>query len=46
VQAGDEGVISEVFAEDATWTIQAGHLPISGAWTDGAPAWLAKVERT
>jgi uncharacterized protein len=33
VQAGDEEAIREVFAEDATWTIQAGQLPISGTWS-------------
>jgi uncharacterized protein len=32
-QAGDEEAIREVFAEDATWTIQAGQLPISGTWS-------------
>ena len=33
VQAGDEEAIREMFAEDASWTIHAGRLPISGAWT-------------
>jgi uncharacterized protein (TIGR02246 family) len=33
VQAGDAEMIREMFAEDATWTIQAGELPISGTWT-------------
>jgi len=33
VQAGDEKVIRELFAEDATWTIHAGGLPISGTWS-------------
>jgi hypothetical protein len=33
VQAGDTQTIREMFAEDATWTIQAGELPISGTWT-------------
>jgi hypothetical protein len=32
VEAGDEGAIREVFAEDAIWILQAGNLPISGAW--------------
>jgi uncharacterized protein len=32
VQAGDEPAIRDMFAEDATWTIYAGQLPISGAW--------------
>ena len=33
VQAGDKTAIREAFAEDATWTIHAGQLPISGMWT-------------
>jgi uncharacterized protein len=33
VQAGDAEVIRELFAEDATWTLHAGQLPISGTWT-------------
>lgn len=33
VQAGDSEAIREQFAEDATWTIRAGQLPISGTWT-------------
>ena len=32
VQAGDESAIRDAFAEDATWTIHAGQLPISGIW--------------
>ncbi len=32
VQAGDMEAIREMFAADATWTIHAGRLPISGAW--------------
>ena len=32
VQAGDEDAIREFFAEDATWTVRAGELPISGTW--------------
>ena len=32
VQAGDMDVIREMFAEDATWTIRAGQLSISGTW--------------
>ena len=33
VQAGDKKAIRELFAEDATWTVHAGELPISGTWT-------------
>ena len=33
VEAGDEDAIRELFAEDATWTLRAGGLPISGTWT-------------
>ena len=33
VQAGDREATREMFAEDATWTIHAGQLPISGTWT-------------
>jgi uncharacterized protein len=32
VQAGDKTAIREAFAEDASWTIHAGQLPISGTW--------------
>ena len=32
VQAGDTEATREAFAEDATWTVQAGQLPISGTW--------------
>ncbi len=32
VQAGDENALRELFAEDATWTLHAGRLPISGTW--------------
>jgi uncharacterized protein len=32
VEAGDETTIRELFAEDATWTLRAGDLPISGTW--------------
>ena len=32
VQAGDERTIRELFAEDATWTLAAGELPIAGVW--------------
>jgi uncharacterized protein len=32
VQAGDIEVAREMFAPDATWTIYAGQLPISGTW--------------
>jgi uncharacterized protein len=33
IQAGDASAIRDAFAEDATWTIHAGRLPISGTWT-------------
>jgi ketosteroid isomerase-like protein len=33
VQDGDEATIRELFADDATWTLHAGDLPISGTWT-------------
>jgi uncharacterized protein (TIGR02246 family) len=33
VAAGDEQTIRELFAEDATWTLAAGDLPMSGTWT-------------
>ncbi|HJS96052.1 MAG TPA: nuclear transport factor 2 family protein [Solirubrobacteraceae bacterium] len=33
VQAGDTVAIREAFAEDATWTLHAGQLAISGTWT-------------
>ena len=33
VQAGDMKRVRELFAEDATWTLHAGQLPISGTWT-------------
>ena len=34
VEAGDEAALRELFAEDATWTLAAGDLPIAGhlAW--------------
>lgn len=32
VEAGDTQAIRGMFAEDATWTIRAGELPISGTW--------------
>ena len=32
VQAGERELTREMFAEDATWTIRAGELPISGTW--------------
>ena len=32
VEAGDEAAIRAAFAEDATWTLAAGDLPISGTW--------------
>jgi uncharacterized protein (TIGR02246 family) len=33
IAAGDEQTIRELFAEDATWTLAAGDLPMSGTWT-------------
>jgi ketosteroid isomerase-like protein len=33
VEAGDRETIHGLFAEDATWTLHAGRLPISGTWT-------------
>jgi uncharacterized protein len=32
VERGDEGALRGLFAEDATWTLAAGDLPISGTW--------------
>jgi ketosteroid isomerase-like protein len=32
VEAGDEQAIRDLFADDATWTLAAGDLPISGTW--------------
>jgi hypothetical protein len=32
LQAGDDAAIRASFAEDATWTLEAGDLPISGTW--------------
>jgi uncharacterized protein len=32
LQAGDTGAVRAFFAEDATWTLHAGHLPMSGTW--------------
>jgi uncharacterized protein (TIGR02246 family) len=32
VEAGDEHAVRDLFAEDATWTLAAGDLPISGTW--------------
>src|SRR5690348_3156701 len=32
VAAGDGGTIRALFAPDATWTLRAGDLPISGTW--------------
>ena len=32
VEAGDQQAIRDLFAEDATWTLAAGNLPISGTW--------------
>jgi uncharacterized protein len=33
VQAGDKEAIRQMFAQDATWTIHAGRLSISGTWS-------------
>jgi hypothetical protein len=33
LQAQDEHMISRFFAEDATWTLRGGDLPISGTWS-------------
>jgi uncharacterized protein len=32
IAAGDEQTKRDLFAEDATWTIAAGDLPMSGTW--------------
>ena len=32
LQAGDTETVRGLFAEDATWTLAAGDLPISGRW--------------
>jgi len=32
LQAGDTDAVRAFFAEDATWTLEAGDLPMSGAW--------------
>jgi uncharacterized protein len=32
LQRGDEQAVRESFAEDASWTLAAGDLPISGTW--------------
>jgi len=32
VQSGDAQMIRDLFADDATWTLAAGDLPISGTW--------------
>ena len=31
-QAGDREAVRNLFAEDATWTLAAGDLPMSGRW--------------
>lgn len=33
LQSGDEQAIRSFFAEGASWTLQAGQMPISGTWT-------------
>ena len=33
LQSGDEQAVRSFFAEDATWTLQAADLPMSGTWT-------------
>jgi uncharacterized protein (TIGR02246 family) len=32
LEAGDERAVREMFDEEATWTLVAGELPISGKW--------------
>jgi uncharacterized protein len=32
LQAGDAATVRDSFAEDATWTLHAGDLPLSGTW--------------
>ena len=32
ITAGDASTVRELFAEDATWRLDAGDLPISGTW--------------
>ena len=32
VEAGDEQTIRDLFADDASWTLAAGDLPIAGTW--------------
>jgi hypothetical protein len=32
LEAGDEQTVRDFFADDATWTLAAGELPISGTW--------------
>ena len=32
LEAGDQQTVRDLFAEDATWTLAAGDLPISGTW--------------
>ena len=32
IMAGDERAIRDCFAQDASWTLAAGDLPISGTW--------------
>ena len=32
LEAGDERTVRELFDENATWTLAAGELPISGTW--------------
>jgi uncharacterized protein len=32
LQAGDTSAVRALFAEDATWTLRAGELPMSGTW--------------
>jgi uncharacterized protein (TIGR02246 family) len=32
LQAGDPHALEAFFAADASWTLQAGHLPTSGTW--------------
>ena len=32
LEAGDADAVRELFADDATWTLAAGELPIAGEW--------------
>jgi uncharacterized protein len=45
VQSGDQQKIRELFAEHASWTLDAGDLPISGTW-EGREAILGDFLQT